>query len=543
MTKESDSKKNRLSLGLEDISPSTIRIGLKLKLTPVIAIILITIGIALVSVVTVSLTPELNLDLQHWFFGSFKYYLIYFVAGFFPLTLWLLLSRFGNVPLGQSADHPRFSRISWFAMILAVGTGVELIFWGINEPIYHIEGNPFINEELTNAAAVIAMRITFYHWGFHPWSIFAIFGLCVAYSTHRKSQGFNLRHTLSPIFGNYIKGPLGTSIDTLLVMSAVLVVSTSLIFGTLQLSKLFQSKFDPTFLVFIQLLIIILLTTVATLSSLTGLHRGIKILSYVSLASTAIALSLMAMFGPTGYLFASYFHGIGDILSNLFQMSVWVNEDKLDDWQEWWTLFYWCWWILWAPFVGTFIAAISKGRTVREYLIGVVVVPSLVIFLWHTLIGKTSLYLELVQAVSSGVQKSMAAVGNAGIIENVKINQSIAITTVIENIGLSDYADLALYAIIFIAVIYYVTCADSATWVINNTMPIGQNNQSTIHHLFWGAFIGVFSAMVLISDGFNLLQTITILFALPISLLMLLMVFALLYTLAKERVDKVVMEP
>lgn len=531
------------STGLDDLSPSTIQFGLKVKLTPVGTIISIATLIGLVTLLAASLAPELYQDIQHWFFDSFKYYLIYFVAIFFPLSIWLLLSRFGHVPLGKSTNNPKFKIIPWFAMVMAVGTGVELIFWGINEPIYHFEGNPFIDESLTNASAVTAMRITFYHWGFHPWSIIAIFGLCVAYATHRKGYGFRLRHTLSPMLGTRSKRHIGPIVDMLLVISTIMVVSTSLIFGTLQISKQFQNSVDPSILTFLQIFIIVLLTAIATYSSLTGIHRGIKILSITSLIATVMILLLMALFGPTDYLFTSFLHGIGDLLSNLVQLSVWVNDDQLDDWQKWWTLFYWSWWIVWAPFAGMFIAAISKGRSVREFLIGVVILPSLLLFLWHTLLGKTSLYLELAQALSPGGQSSVASLGYAGIIENVKINQSIAITSVIENLGFSDFAGLAIYLLMFVAVIYYVTCADSAIWVINKVLPIHRNQQSLINRLFWGTFIGVFSAIILVSGGFNFLQTFTILIALPISLFLLLMIFSFLTSITREKVKNVIVEP
>jgi choline/glycine/proline betaine transport protein len=475
---------------------------------------------------------------QDFMVFALKWYYIAIVAFFFFFCLWLMLSRYGNVRLGADDERPEFSNFSWFAMLFGAGMGIGLVFWSIAEPIYHFQDNPFITDEesMSPAAAQIAMRLTFFHWGLHPWAIYVVVGLALAYFAYRRNLPLTIRSALYPLIGDRIYGPIGHAADLLAVFGTIFGIATSLGLGVQQMATglhyltgwgVFVTEVvnaegvvatEPAVPAMIGLIAIISL--IATASVVSGVGKGIRILSELNLwLSIAILLFLLA-FGPTRYLLNLFLQSVGDYAGAVIPLSLWSDANLDRPWQGSWTAFYWGWWIAWAPFVGMFIARISRGRTIREFVIGVLFVPTLLAFVWLTLFGGTALWIELFGA--GGIAEAVAA----------DLTSALYVTFAAMDVGV--IGTLAAAVATLLIATYFITSSDSGTLVVNTLLSVGDPEPPTMHRVIWGLTEGAVAAVLLLAGGLAALQTASITAALPFSVVMLFMIAGLVLSLRRD---------
>ena len=530
----------------------------------------------LFSTLMTEMASQLFEAIKNYVILGLNWYYIGVVAFFIFFVIWLLLSRYGNVRLGDDDEQPEFSYFSWFAMLFSAGMGIGLVFWSIAEPINHFQDNPFITEGLTPEAAQVAMRLTFLHWGLHPWAIYAIVGLSLAYFAYRKKLPLTIRSALYPLIGDKIYGPLGHAADVVAVFGTVFGLATSLGLGIQQLdtglahffgydsyatveavakeayvveqcagltdeaektscveaaTKEYQSPFPM-----ILILLIAVITAIATGSEVSGLHRGVKFFSGMNLWLSVFLLLFLFLFGPTRYLLNTLVQGTGDYLTTIIPLSFWTDAYKNTGWQDTWTTFYWGWWIAWAPFVGIFIARISRGRTIREFLLGVLLVPTALSFVWLTCFGGTALYLELFHTVVNEAGETVTAIGQAGIVEAVKNDMTIALYTTFEKMDLDIIGTIAAGVATLLIVTYFITSSDSASLVVCTILSMGDEEPLTRHRVFWGVSEGVVAGVLLLLGGLQALQAAAITVALPVSLIVLVMVYGLVKALRQEKI-------
>ncbi len=329
--------------------------------------------------------------------GSFSWLYVFSMTGFLIFALWLAFSRFGSIKLGADDEEPEFPRSAWFAMLFSAGMGIGMLFFGVAEPMSHLMAPPG-GEAATGAAARQSMAITFFHWCFHPWALYSVVGLGLAYFGFRRGMPLSFRSALSPLLGKRASGWPGHIVDTLAVLATLFGLATSLGLGAKQVNAGLHHVFGLPQGTAVQMLLIAAITSMAVASLVSGLHAGIRRLSELNMLLAFLLLVFLFAFGPTRYLFGALAENIGAYLADLPQRSFWTAayaDESSRAWFNGWTVFYWGWWIAWAPFVGMFIARISRGRTVREFIGGVLLVPSAVAAVWMTGFGNSAMYQEI----------------------------------------------------------------------------------------------------------------------------------------------------
>ncbi|UTD56451.1 MULTISPECIES: BCCT family transporter [unclassified Halomonas] len=489
-----------------------------------------TIGSALLVIAFIIFTvidPEyagaIYSDANKFVSSNFGWYYIALITLILFFSIWLIFSRYGSIRLGSEGEKPEFSNFAWFSMLFGAGIGIGILFWSIAEPIFHFQGNPFISEsqEMSVEAAQVAMRIAIFHWGLHGWGLFAVIGLALAYFSYRKGLPLSIRSSLYPIFGDRIYGPIGHVVDLLAVFGTLFGIATSLGMGAQQINAGLQYLFGFEVSTSHQVMLIILISTIATVSVVTGVNKGIRLLSMLNMQLTGIILALFLIFGPTAYLLGAFFTNLGDYLFHAVELGLWVDPDPESQWQGAWTIFYWGWWIAWAPFVGMFIARISRGRTIREFVLGVLLAPTLLGALWITVFGNTALFIELY--------------GSGGVTAAVNDDVTIALFTTIELMGLGQLLTLLFASICTVMLVtYFVTSADSAALVICTLVSMGNEHPSTRLRVFWGIAVGAVGAVLLLAGGLQALQTASIVSALPCSVVVVLAIYGLCKSLREE---------
>lgn len=444
------------------------------------------------------------------------------VAGFVGFSIWIALSPMGSIRLGRDREEPEFGLKSWFAMLFAAGMGIGLVFWGVAEPLNHYAAPPPGTEGDKATLARNAMDVTFLHWGLHAWAIYVVVGLAVAYAVHRKGRPVSIRWALEPLLGKRVTGFWGDLIDVIAIVGTLFGVATSLGFGVSQVGAglAYLGVVDETsnsLLVGLALGI----TVIALLSVVTGIDRGIKWLSNVNMALAGVLLLAVLFLGPTVFLLSDFVQQVGSYLQNFLRLSFNTLSFRGENGQAWlsgWTTYYWGWWMSWAPFVGVFIARISRGRTVREFIAGVLLVPTLVTFLWFAVMGGSGLYRELF--------------GNGGLIDGEgAVSTDTALFQLLD--GLPASGLLSVLAIVLI-VVFFVTSSDSGSFVVDMIATGGELNPPVWSRAFWAGLEGVVAAVLLVAGGLAALQTMAILVALPFSIVMVLMVVATTKALMAE---------
>ena len=473
-------------------------------------------------------------SISGYLINNFKWYYIAILSLMLVFCVVLAFSRFGSLRLGDDDSRPEYSLFSWFAMLFSAGMGIGLVFWSIAEPIYHFQSNPFITEGMTPEAAEVAMRLTFFHWGLHPWAIYVVVGLTLAYFSYRKQLPLTIRSALYPLIGQRIYGWMGHTVDTLAVFGTIFGVATSLGLGVAQINTGMNQLFGMEINTSNQLILIVVISLIATLSVLSGLGRGVKWLSVINMWFTAAILLFLLCYGPTRYLLLSYVQGIGDYLTHVVALSTWTDASKDSQWQSWWTVFYWAWWMSWSPFVGMFIARISKGRTVREFICGVLLVPTLLGMLWLTMFGSTALYLELTHTVTNAAGEAVAAVGQAGIVTAVGENVTSALYATLSQLDGGVMGTLAAILSTLLVALYFITSADSGTLVVTTILSLGNEHPPRSQRVLWSMAVAAVAAILMLAGGLKALQTAAIIAAFPFSFVILVMMWGLYRALHQE---------
>ncbi len=460
---------------------------------------------------------------QGWIAESAGWFYVLAVAGFLVFVIGLAVSGFGRIKLGSDHSEPDYSYGSWFAMLFSAGMGIGLMFFGVAEPVMHYVSPPVGSAETAEAARQ-AMRITFFHWGVHAWAIYAVVALSLAYFAFRQGLPLTIRSALYPLIGERIYGPIGQAVDIFAVLGTIFGVATSLGLGVVQINSGLNYLFGVPTTSTIQVLLIAVITAIATISVVLGLDGGIRRLSVLNVVLAAGLLAFVLVTGPTLFLLQTLVQNTGMYLSSLFEMTFNLYAYEPTDWIGGWTLFYWGWWIAWAPFVGMFIARVSKGRTIREFVVGVLLVPVGFTFMWMTFFGDTALHMIMVQGI-------------AALAEAVAADTSVALFQFFEYLPLSSLT--ALIATMLVMT-FFVTSSDSGSLVVDILTSGGHADPSPVwQRIFWAVVEGVVAASLLLAGGLAALQTATIASALPFTVVMILMCWGLLRALRIEAVKRV----
>src|SRR5215218_919341 len=430
----------------------------------------------------------------------------------------LAFSRYGRIKLGND-DEPEFRTSSWVAMMFSVGMGIGLMFYGVAEPISHFSAPPHgLAKANTEEAARVAMEYSYFHWALHPWAIYAVVGLSLAYFTFRKGKRNLISSAFYPILGDRVDGPVGKAIDTLAIFATLFGTATSLGLGALQinggLNYLWGAIPNSNGWA---IGIIVVMTVLFILSAVSGVHRGIQWLSNVNMVLAVLLVVFLVIVGPTVFILNTFTESIGGYFSALVPMSFRTAAFGDADWLASWTIFYWAWWISWTPFVGTFIARISRGRTIREFVLGVLVAPSVVTFVWFAVFGGTAINLELS--------------GSAGIVDAVSESPAVALFATLNEFPLAGVT--SLLAILLVA-IFFISGADAVAVVMGMLSSRGALEPSKAVVAIWGALAGAAAAICLLSGGLEGLQQAAIISAAPFVLVMICMCYSLFKELRTE---------
>ena len=459
-----------------------------------------------------------TLVIRNFISDSFGWYYLLTVSMLFFISVYLIFSPLGRIRLGKDSDRPQFSMFSWLAMLFSAGMGIGLVFYGAAEPLSHYAVSSATAPTETKEAYKEAMRSTFFHWGFHAWAIYGMTALALAYFQFRKGQPGLISATLRPIFGNRVEGKLGTVIDVFAVFATVFGVATSLGFGAVQINAGLNYLFGVPIGFWSQFIIIGVVTVLFLISAWSGLGKGIRILSNTNMVLALTLLVFIIALGPTLLIFNMFTDSIGGYLEHLIRMSFRTapltpeNRSWLNDW----TLFYWSWWIAWSPFVGMFIARVSKGRTIREFMIGVLVVPTLLSAIWFSAFGTTAIETQ-----------------KAGIIDLASTATELTIFEMFS--GLPWSFVISVVAILLITS-FFITSADSATFVLGMQSSYGSLTPPNNLKVVWGVIqFSSIAIILLYVGGLDALQNVIIIAALPFSIILIMMVVSLFKSLKEER--------
>jgi len=429
-------------------------------------------------------------------------------------VVYLGFSRMGTIKLGPDHSEPDYSRISWFAMLFSAGMGIGLMFFGVAEPVMHFLAPPVAEPGSVDAARE-AMKITFFHWGLHAWAIYAIVALILAFFAYRHGLPLTLRSALYPLIGDKIYGPIGHAVDVFAVIGTVFGIATSLGYGVTQINAGFNYLFDVPVSDTVQVLLIIGVTALAVVSVTTGLDKGIRRLSELNIVLAVLLLLFVLLLGPTVFLLQAFVQNTGayvsDLVSNTFNLFAYEKTD----WIGGWTIFYWGWWLSWAPFVGLFIARISRGRTIREFVLGVLLVPSGFTLMWMTFFGNSAIELIINQGVAS-------------LGEMVQQDVSVALFVFFEQFPWSRI--LSVIGTLMV-VVFFVTSADSGSMVVDMLCSNGRNDTPVWQRIFWAAGAGLVAIILLLAGGLGALQTMAIASALPFTIVLLIATYGLVRAL------------
>jgi choline/glycine/proline betaine transport protein len=431
------------------------------------------------------------------------------VAFFLVFVLWLFISPYGNIRLGKDEERPQYTLPTWFAMLFSAGMGIGLLFYSVAEPVLHFLSPPGAAAG-TVAAAKEAMSISFLHWGLHAWAIYIVVGLSLAFFSYRHNLPLTLRSTLYPLLGERIHGGWGHVLEIFSVFGTLFGVATSLGLGVMQIN----AGLDSLGLVSVsqanQLWLITGITLAALVSVVSGLDKGIRQLSRLNLLFGLLLVVFVFLAGPTQFLVNSLVQSVGTYLHQLIPLTLNTDAFRGPEWQKSWTMFYWGWWISWSPFVGMFIARVSRGRTIREFIAGVLFAPTLLTFVWFVVFGDSALHMELF--------------GAGGVGESVQRNAAVALFALLNQLPLSWLTSSLAVAVV---ALFFVTSSDSGSMVIDIITSGGDPNPPVGTRVFWSLTEGAVAAVLLVTGGLAALQTAAVTTALPFCILMLVICYSL----------------
>lgn len=449
--------------------------------------------------------------------SSFGWFYTLAVGFFLVFVLWLMFSRYGNIRLGKDDEKPAYGYFTWFAMLFSAGMGIGLLFYGVAEPLSHF-GNPPRAAPMTVDAARDAINITFFHWGLHAWAIYIVVGLALAYFSYRHDLPLTIRSALYPLLGERIHGAAGNVVDILAVVCTLFGLASSLGLGVMQIN----AGLDYLGLVSVstqnQVLLIAGITLAATISVATGVNAGIRRLSELNLLLALALMTFVFLAGPSIFLLSSFVQSVGRYAGSIVELTFRTDAFIGLDWQKSWTMFYWAWWISWSPFVGMFIARVSRGRTIREFIAGVLFVPTILTFAWMVVFGNTAISMELF--------------GEGGMVAAVQESIPTAIFVMLNRLPLASVS--ALVATLVVAV-FFVTSSDSGSLVVDILTSGGHPDPPIAQRVFWALTEGAVAAVLLVTGGLVAMQTAAVTTALPFCFIMLVMCWSLVKQLRKER--------
>ncbi len=443
---------------------------------------------------------------------------------FLVFALWLLFSRYGKLRLGPNDSRPEFGRLTWFSMLFSAGIGAGLVFYGVAEPMLHYQ-DPRVLEGGTPEARAAALPVTIYHWGLHAWAIYVVMGLGIAYFGYRKGLPLTIRSCLHPLLGARIHGFFGHTIDTIAVLGTLFGLATALGLGVMQvsagLSRLFSTPHTTNF----QLILIAIITACAIISLVTGVNKGIRRLSEINMLLAASLMLFVLFAGPTETIVERFFTALYGYAANFIPRSTRLPglNTEMTEWTKNWTVFYWGWWISWAPFVGMFVARISRGRTIREFVLAVLLVPTIVTAMWMVVFGGTALQLDA---------------AGAPIAEAVSKDVSTAIYALLEQLPLYELTSGVACLVI---ILFFVTSSDSASLVVDMLTSGGVPDPPVWQRIFWGTVEGSCAAVLLFVGGqaaLAALQAAVVSIALPFCVVMLAVIVSLILALRHEKPAK-----
>lgn len=463
-----------------------------------------------------SLSNTVNI-IFNFLVGTFGWVYLLYGSVVLVLTLIAGFSRFGQIKLGKPDEEPEFSTASWIAMLFSAGMGIGLVFWGVAEPIMHYANPPFGQGETTESA-LLAMRYSFFHWGLHPWALYALFGMLIAYFSFRRGLPQLPSSALYPLIGkDGVEGPVGKSFDIMCAFITLVGIATSLGLGAQQINSGLNYLTGIPRSTAAAITIIVLITIAFIISAITGLDRGIKHLSTINISIASVLLILMVIVGPTVFIFDYFTQSLGGYFQHIFEMSTFTSPLKGSSWPGWWTMFYWAWWTTWVPFVGGFIARISRGRTIKEFVIGVLLVPSVVSLFWFATMGGSGIWLE--------------QFGAGGIIEKVNSDVASAIFATMANFPLGGL--MSILTTILIST-FFITSADSGTFVMGMLTSRGILEPSLKTKVTWGVFEGFIAIVLLLAGGLSAVQTAAITVSFPFMIVVWFAIFAFFKSLQKD---------
>lgn len=470
--------------------------------------LVVILGVALFSILLPKQAESVFNAIQSGIIGGLGWYYVILVAAFVIVAIVFAVSKFGDIKLGKDDDEPEFSLLSWFSMLFAAGMGIGLVFYGVGEPLTHfLEPRPGVTGSQQSLAQQ-AMSQTYLHWGLHAWSIYAVVGVALAYAVHRKGRPMSIRWAIEPILGKRVQGGWGNAIDTIAVIGTVFGVATSLGLGVLQISAGlgYTGIAEPNILT--QVVLILVITGVTIFSLVSGVHKGMKWLSNTNLILAGLLLFFVLFAGPTLFLLREWVQSMGAYLQNVvgltFNVSAYQGAAG-EAWQSSWTTFYWGWWMSWAPFVGVFIARISKGRTVRQFVLGVLLVPTLVTFLWFAVLGGTA------------IMQSLEGRDFGGAGGPVDLN-----TALFNMLSGLPGGSIATIGALLLILLFFVTSADSGSLVMGMLTTGGTEPRNRVR-IAWALVTSLLAISLLIAGGLASMQTAAIITALPFSVVIILM--------------------
>lgn len=463
---------------------------------------------------------------NHLVINNFDWVFILSSNVFIIVCIGLAVSRLGRVRIGGLDSKPEFTNFAWYSMLISAGMGIGLMFWAVGEPLTHFSEAPPIFGGAD--PAVSAMAATFLHWGLHPWGTYALVALGLAYFAYNRNLPLSFRSLFYPFFGEKIHGVLGDVVDTFAVLATMFGLATSLGLGTMQINSGLDFMFGTGTGIGMQVGIIAGVTLLAVVSVMAGINKGVRFLSEVNIKLSVVFMLLIFLLGPTLYILRIFIQSVGMYFGGLIEYSTFLSLGGDDSWQGNWTVFYLAWWISWSPFVGMFIARISRGRTIREFIVGVLLVPSLVSFFWLSVFGGTAIQLN--------------SIADGALFETVQNNYPIALFEMIDLLNVAivpEIARMVLFIVVTALVMsYFITSSDSGSLVVDKLTSGGVINSPRRQRAFWAVLEGALAATLLVVGGETALfalQTAVITAGLPLAILLLVFSFALVKDISQTQ--------
>lgn len=482
---------------------------------PAVAVIaLLVIG----TLANPELAGEVFSDVLAWITADFGWFYMLAVAIFLVFIVGVAVSKWGRIKLGPDHAEPEYSFPAWFAMLFSAGYGIALLFFGVAEPVLHYSSPPVGAAETVDSAKQ-AMQIAYFHWGFHIWAIYGLVGLVLAYFSFRHGLPLSMRSTLYPIIGEKIHGPMGHAVDTFAILGTMFGIATTLGLSVIQINAGLNYLWPEIPVgTTVQIIAIAVITVFAIMSVVAGLDKGIKRLSYVNMVLVLFILLFVFFAGPTVHILETYLQNTGAYLNNIVERTFNLQAYSRTDWIGNWTLFIFGWTIAWAPFVGLFIAKISRGRTIRQFVFGVMFVPTLFTFFWFSVFGDTALNLIMNEGYTS-------------LISDVQNDEAIALFKLYERLPLTS---ILSFATVVLIVTFFVTSSDSGSLVIDSLASGGRTDTPVWQRIFWASSEGIVAGVLLLAGGLGALQTASITSALPFAVIILISAFGMWRALVIE---------